>query len=679
MHHRQRELQPIVGVLVSLATVALAACDTLVPLQEDEVVGAPAQRIGVPEAWSPPPASVADYFDANPSPVDTFSVVGSVTPSISSWGAIELLEGDQAFRTEGYNRRTQKLRYTDTFQSSDYPLADYFGDLNQGIVDTFDLAYSDPCTAGTAPCAIPGPTRPEARYVALHHGPDTASGTCDDTTHAPVLLVHGALQDANVWLFPNGNDGTGNTYDGASPSTGLVQALEADGRCVYAVTFGNFHGDNYNQATHVGNAILRIQELHGDEPVDVIAWSKGVLAVDAYLSNAADWQGFGSRLFDQIAQAQADRVPHYRGDIRSYVALSGPHKGIDLNFRHPIHTLTIASTAWNAPVGRGPMPWTHFSAMQCVTFGYSAWWFDNPYAQSICKDRGGVWPDYFQRIYVSNLVGLDATGAPVAADSLESLNVDNGLSASDFSFDEYNMSLFGSIDADGDWSSAYLGQLQAAYDLRGDYPIPTDRDSYGWDSIDPDEERWFPWIIGKLVYNPYNWWVAAGYLDDDDHDLCRNAAFELNSDDCSGYHAYNTNQNAEGYDGFNYARYRLFNGLGIDVAEEMGGHFIDRLSSHGLDPSLPRLFVLYGDDLGAVPFETDGLSCPTCTSTPHSDGVLFESSIAAVDQLTQGWTPQQKADQALQEAIGLSHLEIGVDPAAATRILDYLDDVDADL
>lgn len=623
------------------------------------------------------PISVGDAFDPNTSPTDSYTVVGSITPASWSWGEIELLEGAQSFRTEGYNRRTQQLRDVDTYQSSDYPLGTYFGELNQEIVDTFNLAYSDSCASGSGTCAIPGPTRPEARYVALHIGPDTADGLCDDSDHAPVLLVHGAIQNANVWLFPNGNDGSGNTYDGGTPATGMVQALEDDGRCVYAVTFGNFHGDNYSQAIHVANAVARINDIHDTDEVDVIAWSKGVLAVDTYLANAATWTGFGTSHFEEIAEAQAAAVPLYRGDIRAYIAMSGPHGGIDLNFRHPIHTLTIASTAWNAPVGRGPMPWTYFSAMQCVTWGYSVSWFDNPYAESVCEGRGGTWPDFFERVYISNLEGLDADGEPVASETLEDLNLDNGVSASDFSFDEYNMSLFGSIDDSGEWTSAYLGQLQVAKDLRGTYPVP-DRDSYSWSSVDPDEERWFPWIEGKLVYNPYNWWVAAGYLDSD-HDECREAAFEENSDGCSAYHAYNINDNAEGYNGAGYARYRLLNGLGIEIAEEMGGHFIDRLSENGLDPDLPYLFVFYGDDLGATPFETDGMTCASCTSDPHSDGVLFESSIAAIDQLTQGWTAAEVAAKATQESIELSHLEIGVDSTAISRVIDYLDDVDAGL
>ena len=178
------------------------------------------------------------------------------------------------------------------------------------------------------------------------------------------------------------------------------QAMEAAGRCVYAVTFGNFHGDNYSQAIGVANAISRVRQIHkrsdGTAPkVDVLAWSKGVLAVDAYLGNAAAWPTIGSRFFDRVASAQSDAVPSFRSDVRVYVALSGPHLGIDLNFRHPIHTLSIASTSWNAPVGRGPMPWTWFSALQCVNWGPDVPWYDNPYAKSGCESRGGHWPGFF--------------------------------------------------------------------------------------------------------------------------------------------------------------------------------------------------------------------------------------------------------------------------------------------
>lgn len=621
------------------------------------------------------PVEPRSAFDANSAPTDAYVVVGSFSPAPWSWGEIELLEGQQRFRTEGYNRRTEKLRFVDTYQSSEYPLRDFFGELNQEIVEGFNLAYGHACVDGVVPCPDPGPTRPEARYVLLHKAPRAAAGTCDDEEHPPILLVHGAMQDANVFLFPNGNDGSGNAFGGATQVTGLVQALEQDTRCVYAVTFGSFHGDNYSHAIHVANAIARIRELHDVPRVDVLAWSKGVLAVDTYLANAASWTGFGSRYFEQLAALQASEVPLYRDDVRAYIALSGPHGGLDLNFRHPIHALTIASTSSNAPVGRGPIPWTFFSALQCVTWGPESPWFDNPYAVSVCEGRGGTWPDFFSRVYLSNLEGLDAEGRPLATRTLAALNLENGVSATAFSFDEYNLSLFGSVDDDGRFVNAYLGQLQAARDLRPLWPIP-ERNTFAWSNVDPDEERWFPWIEGKLVYNPFNPWFAAGYLDDDDHTLCRNAAFEPRSGDCAAWHAYNLNPHAEAWDTLGYARYRLFEGLGIDVAEEMGGRFIERLSENGLDPRLPALFVLYGSAPGApgTVYETDGRSCPTCDG--HSDGVLFESSIAALEQLTQGWTPQQKAEKALQEALPLGHLEVGAHPDAFARIRSYLNDLD---
>jgi hypothetical protein len=645
-------------------------------IQRRTLILATLVAVGCAQAESHDPSAAYEIgaFDPNPSPSDTVTLVGAVTPPAWSWGQLELLEGHQTFRTEGYNRRTEKLRSADTFQSADFPVRTFFGALNQSIVDAFNLAYASPCASGATACAEPGPTRPAARYVVLHKGPRTARLACN-TSATPALLVHGALQDANVWLFPNGNDGAGGTFEGAPQLTGLVQALEAANRCVYAVTFGNFHGDNYNQAIQVANAITRIRQIHPGTRVDVLAWSKGVLAVDVYLANAATWTGFGTRHFDQIAAAQAAAVPRYRDDLRSYIALSGPHRGIDLNFRHPIHTLTIPSTSSNAPVGRGPMPWTFFSAMQCVTWGPDSPFFNNPFAQSVCEGRGGTWEDYFRRIYVSNLTGLDSTGRPVSAGSLRTLNLNNGAPSTTFAFDEYNLSLFGSINDAGNYVTAYLGQLQATRDLRPLHPIPLRTDP-SWDSVDPDEERWFPWIDSKLLFNPFNPFIAGGFLDDPDHKRCRTAAFDPKSTTCAAFHAYNLDSNAEGFNAAGYARYRLLDGLGVTTAEEIGGRFIQRLSEHGLDPRLPSLFVLFGSAPGAdgTVFETDGRSCPTCDG--HSDGVLFQESIAALPQLTQGWTPEQRTAHAIQESLPLGHLEIGVTPSAFARILTHLQSLD---
>jgi hypothetical protein len=56
--------------------------------------------------------------------------------------------------------------------------------------------------------------------------------------------------------------------------------------------------------------------------------------------------------------------------------------------------------------------------------------------------------------------------------------------------------------------------------------------------------------------------------------------------------------------------------------------------------------------------------------------VLFERSIAARDQLTQGWSAADKAARSLQESLPLGHLEMGVTPSAFARVVSYLHGLD---
>jgi len=619
------------------------------------------------------------YFDAPLASgyVDGYNVVGSITPPSWSWGKIELLEGKQKFRTEGYNLRTAKGRWQDTFEDSTYPLRTYFGALNQQLVDGFNIFYKSTC-AGTvgssaaAACASKGPTRPEARFVLLHQGPKTAAAQCDKTK-TPVLLVHGAMQNANVWLYPGGNNGSGGTYPGTTQATGFVQALETEQICTYAVTFGNFHGDNFNQATHLANAIARVKALTGKTKVNVVAWSKGVVAADLYMSNPATWADWGPKYFEQLAALQAKAVPAFKKDIRTYVALSGPHLGIDLNFRHPYNPLLIYSTAESAPLGQGPVTWSWMSAVQCVTWGYADSpndIFPNPYAYSVCENRGGMWPDYWTRIYTSNITGLDSTGKPLSTKTLSALNTEQG--ASNVSFDKYNLAMWGSVDDSGKLVSAYLGQMQVAYDLRPYYPIPNREDdpySYDWSTLDTDEYKWRDWAVMKINYNPWNVLGGAGYmLDDTAHTTCRATAYDPIGFPCRAKHSYYHAATAESYT-FGYAQYKLMDGIGIKAVMEMGGNLIARLKSHGLSTDLDYLYVLHGTSGGAggQVFEIDGMDCPTCD--PKGDGVLFNVSIAARDQLTQGWTSTNKTAKSKQEGVPYGHLEVGTTPAVWTKMI----------
>ena len=103
----------------------------------------------------------------------------------------------------------------------------------------------------------------------------------------------------------------------------------------------------------------------------------------------------------------------------------------------------------------------------CSQLGPDSPWFDNPYAKSVCESRGGTWPD-FTRIYLSNSPVLTAAG-PSPPARLKSLNIGEGVSASSYEFDEYNISLFGSLNDSGRYERLPR-QLQAAYDLWGVYP-----------------------------------------------------------------------------------------------------------------------------------------------------------------------------------------------------------------
>lgn len=638
--------------------------------------GSGAGSAAYPYPDEPVPTPFDVYFDppAGEQYKGGYKVVGELTPPAWSWGKIELLEGLQAYRTEGYNLRTQKLRWQDTYQDQEYPLQVYFGSLNQQLVDGFNLFYKDKCAGavgskGAGPCPAKGPTRPEARFVLLQHGPKTGKGACDKK-QTPVLLVHGALQNGNTWLLPGGDDGSGNPYPGTTQETGFAQALEETGRCAYAVTFGNFHGDNYNQAINVVNAIDRIKELTGRAKVDIVAWSKGVLPVDLYTADVPSWKDFGAKHFEQLAAEQAKRVPAFRKDVHTYVALSGPHLGIDLNFRHPYDDLLIYSTLENAPIGQAPSTWSFMTALQCVNWGYGGTPdFPNPYAQSVCTGRGGTWPDFFTRIYSSNIEGLDAAGKPVHSKSLETLNTEQGVAAADFEFDKYNIAMWGSVDANGTYVSAYLGQLQAAYDLRSFYPVPDrQNDGQDWSALDTDETKWRTWMIYKLTY------LAAGFLDDDDaHIACRETAYDPAASPCKAEHTYYNADTADDYS-LGYASYRLMDGIGIAAVTEMGGNFIERLKGHGLSPDLDYLYVVHGTSVGALaPFEIDGLTIPD--GDPHGDGVLFDVSVAARDQLTQGWSAADKQARSKQEGVAYHHLEVGVTPAVWSKIIGGLDAV----
>jgi hypothetical protein len=133
----------------------------------------------------------------------------------------------------------------------------------------------------------------------------------------PVLLAHGANDQADrAWANP-GESGDFGCGQSSCPDTGLMQDLAEAGFAVFAVSHAHSQGDNYFWAEQIGDAIAIIRDRTGAEKVDVIGWSKGVLSTRMYVSSLTQEWG----------------TP-YQNDVRRLILLGGPNLGFDYIFRY---------------------------------------------------------------------------------------------------------------------------------------------------------------------------------------------------------------------------------------------------------------------------------------------------------------------------------------------------------
>ncbi len=184
-----------------------------------------------------------------------------------------------------------------------------------------------------------GSDTPLSGLVLLH----CAKGYQGRVFRNPVLLVHGAGDNANRgWIHP---------FHAVLPEKplppekqGFAPLLATLGYAVFAVTFAHNQGDNFLQAEQIANAIRRIRILVGrtHDPtfaVDVVAHSKGNVPVRLYCSD-------GATLFPQKRF-----LTPFRGDVRKYIAIAPPMRGIDTPFRSYAYNLAVAAKdPCNAPV-----------------------------------------------------------------------------------------------------------------------------------------------------------------------------------------------------------------------------------------------------------------------------------------------------------------------------------------
>ena len=168
-------------------------------------------------------------------------------------------------------------------------------------------AWTDGSLLSPHAASLFGSDMPHSGTSLLHMAP----GWLSVDHPVPVLLVSGASTSASGVLAV------------------LARQLAARGRAVFALSFAHPHGDCFQQAEQVANALARISLLTGAEQADVVAHSKGGVAVSIYLAHheGADW-GPHAR-----AAAYADRATPYRGDVRRFVPVAVPFGGLDTPFR----------------------------------------------------------------------------------------------------------------------------------------------------------------------------------------------------------------------------------------------------------------------------------------------------------------------------------------------------------
>jgi hypothetical protein len=154
---------------------------------------------------------------------------------------------------------------------------------------------------------------PSSDTLLLYYGPNWNS----NSKATPVLLIHGANQDADIaWANPNeaGDYGCGRQ---TCPNTGLMQALATDNFKVFALSLAHKNGDGYFWSEQIANAISVIKNRTGAQSVDLVTWSKSAFNARMYVSSLT--QSWGTV---------------YQNDVRRLIMLGGPNNGIDWSFRH---------------------------------------------------------------------------------------------------------------------------------------------------------------------------------------------------------------------------------------------------------------------------------------------------------------------------------------------------------
>lgn len=158
-----------------------------------------------------------------------------------------------------------------------------------------------------------GDPAPHSSVFLLYYAP----GWDQAKKSTPILLAHGANDQADrAWANP-GESGDFGCGQSTCPDTGLMQSLSDQGYSVFAISHPHSQGDNYFWAEQIHDAITIVRARTGAEKVDLVGWSKGVMSSRMYTSSLTqDWG-----------------TP-YQDDVRKLVLIGGPNLGFDYIFRY---------------------------------------------------------------------------------------------------------------------------------------------------------------------------------------------------------------------------------------------------------------------------------------------------------------------------------------------------------
>ena len=210
-----------------------------------------------------------------------------------------------------------------------------------------------------------GSNLPPTSTFLLHYGPKWKVNK-----GKVVILLHGASDNANrAWATPA-------ILLGDASKPGLLQALEAAGHRVFALTFPHKHGSLFYEAQYLADAIELIRQDTGAQKVTLVGHSAGGLVGRVYVSNfrlnGAGW------------------TP-YRGDVENLVTLATPHRGQDFAFRHPEFNYYFMKDELAA---NAPMSWDKVLAYGVWkdTFEFSIYSDNFPMQQQVLYNWSGKFP-----------------------------------------------------------------------------------------------------------------------------------------------------------------------------------------------------------------------------------------------------------------------------------------------